>query len=178
MKKPPEYSLVVFPTPTQIAQIASYKQLLKERIKWFNSVDSAAHITIIQFTDDLELALYIDRVRKFCKTSMPQNVTFNSLGEFENAGTLYIAPDENSKLYLDSLITNLHTFLGLPIQKDNVNAHISIGRKIYGERLKAAREFFKNIDIRFQFDCDAIHVRKFNGKQYGDIIEKISFGTS
>ncbi|MEO5776736.1 MAG: 2'-5' RNA ligase family protein [Flavobacterium sp.] len=176
MKPTPQFSLVIFPTPEQSALINSWKQLLKNKIKWFNSADSAAHITVIQFENEMELSLYIDAVRECCKTFLSQKVTFNSLGSFENAGTFFIAPDALSKIYLDTLIIDMLKFLGFKVNANNVNSHMSIARKIYGERMITAFELFKPIDVAFQFNCDALHVRKFDGKQYSDIIEKIPFG--
>lgn len=176
MKSPAEFSLVVFPTLEQAEIIKSYKQFLKSKIGWFNSVDSAAHITIIELKNNLEFSLYIDSVREFCKTIRPENVNFNSWGKFEYAGAFYLAPDTPSKKILDSLIVDVHAFLGFPIEENKVNAHISIGRKLFGEKLKIAEETFKEIQPSFIFSCDALHVRKFDGRQYSEIIEKIPFG--
>ncbi|MES2412099.1 MAG: 2'-5' RNA ligase family protein [Bacteroidota bacterium] len=175
MKQIPQYSLVIFPTPEQSEIIKSWKQLLRSKIKWFNSVDSAAHITVIQFENEMELSLYINTIREFCQNFQSQRVTFDSLGKFENAGTFYICPDADSKIYLDNLIINIYQFLGFKIDPKNVNSHMSIARKIYGERMTIAFEIFKLINVSFQFDCDALHVRKFNGKQYADIVEIIPF---
>lgn len=175
MKIPAEYSIVVFPTPEQSELVKSYKQLLKSKIGWFGSVDSAAHITLIELKNDLELSLYIDTIREFCKTLVPKEVTFNSWDKFEHAGALYIAPDSDSKFYLDTLIINLNEYLGFKIDNANVNSHMSIGRKIFGDRMETAEELFKNIEMNIKFNCDTIWIRKFNGKQYADIVEKITF---
>ena len=79
------------------------------------------------------------------------------------------------KLYLDNLIVAIHKFIDFKINPENINAHMSIGRKLYGEKMKTCENLFKNIDVNLQFCCDALYVRKFNGKQYADIIEKILF---
>ena len=178
MKHIPLYSLVLFPPSEQSATVKSYKQLLRNAIGWFSSANSAGHITIIQFKNDLELSLYINQVREFCKTVVIQNVTLNVFGTFENSGAFYIAPDTTSKLYLDSLILSMHEFLGFKIDQENVNAHMSIGRKLFGDNMKTTKELFNAIRVNLQFPCDALYVRKFNEdtQQYSDIVEKITFG--
>lgn len=177
MKEVPLYSLVIFPSQEQMDQIRSYKQLLKDRIGWYNSVDSVAHITIIQFRNDLEFSLFIDQVRDFCKVFSPQNAVFNSWGKFDYSGTFYLAPDPLTKNYLDSLIIDLHGFLNFPIDKTQINAHISIGRKLFNGKLQLAEELFNNTIPNSIFTCDALYVRKFDGRQYSEIIEKISFAS-
>lgn len=178
MRHIPEYSLVIFPTKEQSYLIKSYKQLLKEHIGWFGSANAAAHITVIQFSSEMEFELYIDKIREYCRNIIPQNVRFNSLGCFDRAGAFFIAPDEASKIYLDKIIVNIHEFLGFKIDNEQVNAHMSIARKLYNGKLQDAFELFKNMNVEFQFNCNALYVRKFNvqTKQYSDIVEKINFG--
>jgi hypothetical protein len=68
------YSLVIFPNSEQSTLIKSYKQLLKNHIKWFGSANAAAHITVINFENELSLQLHLDQIREFCKTVNPQKV--------------------------------------------------------------------------------------------------------
>ncbi|MFN3754134.1 2'-5' RNA ligase family protein [Flavobacterium sp.] len=176
MKQIPLFSLVIFPSPEQIELVKSYKQLLKSHIGWFGSVNSKAHITVIQFDNEMLLTLYIDQVREFCKTIVPQNVTLNTWNHFVNPHTFFIGPDKPSQLYLDKLIIDLHEHLGFKVS--NTNSHMSIARKLDPEKIRIAYELFSNTEINFEFNCDAFYLRKFNDqtKQYSDIIEKISFG--
>ncbi|MCF6132458.1 2'-5' RNA ligase family protein [Flavobacterium wongokense] len=178
MKEIPLYSLVIFPNHPQSDLVKSYKQLLKNKIGWFGSANAAAHITVIQFSNEMEFQLYIAQIREYCKSIVPQNVRLNSLGSFDQSGAFFIAPDEVSKSYLDNIIINIHEFLGFKIDKKNANAHMSIARQLHGDKMKVAFELFKTIAIDLQFNCDSIYVRKFNEqtKQYSDIVEKISFG--
>ncbi|MGC4039746.1 MAG: 2'-5' RNA ligase family protein [Flavobacterium sp.] len=177
MKPIPQYSLVIFPPEGQLDLVKSYKQLLKDHIGWFGSANAAAHITIIQFSNEMEFQLYIAQIRECCKNIISQKVTFNSFANFEQSGAFFIAPDDASKTYLDNIIIAIHEFLGFKIDKQNVNAHMSIGRKLYGEKMKAAFALFKTFNIDLQFHCKALYVRKFNQqtKQYSDIVEKIHF---
>lgn len=174
MQSIPLYSLVIFPNEAQKLLIKDYKQLLKTRIGWFGSANAAAHITVVNFENDIALALHIDQIREYCKNSTPQIITFNSWDSFGEK-TFFIAPDEQSKTYLNTLISNLHHNLGF--KNTTVNAHLTIARGLDHERMNTAKSTFYVIDVNFEFDCDAIFVRKFNHhtKQYTDIIEKILF---
>lgn len=175
MKKIPLYSLVIFPNSEQSTLIKSYKQLLKNHIKRFGSVNSMAHITVINFENELSLQLYIDRIREFCKTAIQQKVTLNSWGSFGEK-TFFIKPDETSQQYLDNLIIDLHLYLGF--KANNIHAHLSIARGLDAEKMKTAYELFRNTPINLQFNCDSFYLRRFNNQtqQYSDILEKIDFG--
>jgi hypothetical protein len=174
MKQIPQFSLVIFPTQEQSELVKSYKQLLKSKIGWFGSVNAGAHITIINFDDEFSLNLHLEKIREFCRTAIPKNVVLNKWNSFGDR-TFFIAPEENSKLYLDTLIKELHLYLGFK-PKDS-HAHLSIARGLDPNKMEAAYELFKNIEVSLKFNCDALYLRKFNEetKQYSDIAEKISF---
>ena len=171
----PLYSLVIFPNSEQSTLIKSYKQLLKNHIKWFGSANAAAHITVINFENELSLQLHLDRIREFCKTAIQQKVTLNAWDSFEES-TFFIAPDQPSKHYLDNLIIDLHRYLGFKIK--NAHAHLSIARGLDAKKMKTAYELFRNTPINIQFICDSFYLRRFNEQtqQYSDIKEKIDFG--
>ncbi len=170
----PLFSIVIFPNEDQIHQVKGYKQLLKSKIGWFGSANSAAHITVINFENEFTLALYIEQIRKYCKTITSQKVIFNSWGTFGEK-TFFIAPDEQSKIYLNALISQLHLFLGFKIS--NSNPHLTIARGLDAKKMTTAKTIFSNTEVNFEFNCDAIYIRKFNQqtKQYTDIVEKIHF---
>ena len=174
MKNIPLYSLVIFPNSEQLALIKSYKQLLKNHIRWFKSVNAAAHITVIQFENELSLQLHLDRIREFCKTAISQKVTLNAWDSFGES-TFFITPDQTSQQYLDNLIINLHHYLGFKAK--NVHAHLTIGRKLDAEKMKIAFELFRNTQINLQFNCDSFYLRRFNEQtqHYSDIVEKVDF---
>jgi hypothetical protein len=175
MKRIPLYSLVIFPNPEQSTLIKSYKQLHKEHIKKFGSANAAAHITVINFENELSLQLHLDRIREFCKTAIPQNVTLNAWDSFGES-TFFIAPDETSQQYLDNLIIDLHLYLGFKMK--NAHAHLSIARGLDAKKMKTAYELFRNTPINLQFNCDSFYLRKFNDQtqQYSDIVEKLISG--
>jgi 2'-5' RNA ligase len=179
-KQTPLYSVVIFPSPEIIEEIKALKQLLKQNIGWFNSCNSLAHITIAELKTEMDYLMYIDQIKDFCKTLTPQNIQFNSFSEFENSGTFYIAPNDNSKIYLDNIIIDIHYLLNYKIYKENINSHITIARKIFDSKMNLTKELFNKTTINLNFKFDALYVRKFNfeKKQYSEIIEKIPFQKS
>lgn len=168
----PLFSLVIFPTEDQILQVKEYKQQLKNKIGWFGSAHAAAHITVINFENELTLCLYLDQIRNYCKTVAPQKVLFNTWLSFGDK-TFFIAPDEKSKIYLNQFIKNLHQHIGF--NTSQINAHLTIARGLDAEKMQIAKSIFETTDVHLEFDCSAIYVRKFNSqtKQYTDIVEKI-----
>ena len=174
MKQIPKYSLVIFPTSEQKDLVKALKKSLKTEIEWFGSANSEAHITIINLESELALELYINQIKEFCKTITPQKVKFNSFTSFGNH-TFYISPDEESQLYLNKIIINLHKYIGFDIK--NAQAHMTIARGLDEERMKKAKQQFISTIVNFEFICNCIYVRRFNEqtKQYSDIIEKINF---
>ena len=176
MKQIPQYSLVIFPTQEQLDLVKSYKQLLKNHIGWFGSANAAAHITVINFDNEVMLSLYLDQIREFCKTVIPQNVTFDHWDSFGER-TFFIAPDSASQQYLEKIIIDLHQYLGF--KTNQAHAHMSIARGLDAAKMKTAYELLGITQINFQFNCDAIYVRQFNEqtKQYSDIVEKIVLKT-
>ena len=174
MKPIPLYSLVIFPTIEQQYIIKSFKKSLKDSISWFGSANSDAHITIINLENELTFGLYINQIKEFCKTIIPQKVRFNSFSSFAHH-TFFISPDEKYQLYLNNIIIDIHKSIGFDIK--NAHAHMTIARGLDNERMKKAQEQFRTTEINFEFVCDSIHVRKFNEKtkQYSDIVETIYF---
>ena len=174
MKAIPLYSLVIFPTTEQQNLIKTYKKSLKDIIGWFGSANSDAHITIINLENELTLGLYINQIKDFCKTIIPQKVRFDSLDSFGHH-TFFISPDEKSQLYLNNIIIDIHKSIDFDIK--NTHAHMTIARGLDSEKMKKAQEQFNTTEINFEFICDSLHIRKFNQKtkQYSDIIETIYF---
>ncbi len=174
MKTIPLYSLVIFPTAEQQYLIKSFKKSLKDKIGWFGSANSDAHITIINLENELALNLHLNQIKDFCKTIIPQKVKFNSLDSFAYH-TFFISPNEKSQRYLNNIIINLHKSIGFDIK--NAHAHMTIARGLDAERMEKAQELFSTTEISLEFICDSIHIRKFNEetKQYSDILEIIHF---
>ena len=90
------YSLVIFPYLEQQNLVKLFKKSLKTEIGWFGSFNSEAHITIMNLESELALGLYLNQIKDFCKTIIPQKVNFNSFNYFGNH-TFFISPDEESQ---------------------------------------------------------------------------------
>ena len=168
------YSLVIFPNLEQQNLVKSFKKSLKTEIGWFGSFNSEPHITIINLESELAYKLYINQIKDFCKTIIPQKVNFNSFNYFGNH-TFFISPDEESQLYLNKIIIDLHKNIGFQIK--NAHAHMTIARGLDEEKMKKTQQQFSSTIVNFEFICNCICVRRFNEqtKQYSDIIEKINF---
>lgn len=171
----PLFSLVIFPNSEQSTLIKSYKKLLQNHIGWFGSANATAHITVINFEDELSLLVHLEKIREFCKTVVTQKVTLNAWDSFGEK-TFFITPDQTSQQYLNNLIIDLHQYLGFKIK--NAHAHLSIARGLDAKKMKTAYELFRNTQINLQFNCDSFYLRRFNEqtKQYSDVLEKIDFG--
>ena len=65
---------MIFPTIEQQFLIKLIKKILKDNIHWFGSVNSDAHTTIISLENELTLGLYINQIKDFCKTIIPQKL--------------------------------------------------------------------------------------------------------
>lgn len=174
MKQIPKYSLVIFPTLEQMNKVKSFKKSLKAEIGSFGSSNSEAHITIINLESELAFGLYINLIKDFCKTIIPQKVKFTSFSFFHHH-TFFISPDGTSLIYLNSIITKLHQYIGFEVK--NVHAHMTIARGLDVERMKKAQNQFIDTEINFEFICDCLYIRRFNQKkqQYSDVIGKIDF---
>lgn len=148
--------------------------MLKNHIGRFGSVNVAAHITVINFENELSLQLHLDRIREFCKTAISQKVTLSTWDSFGER-TFFISPDQTSQQYLDNLIIDLHLYLGFKI--NNAHAHLSIARGLDAKKMEMANELFRNTPINLEFNCDSFYLRRFNDQtqQYSDIVEKIDF---
>lgn len=154
------YSVVIYPEAKMIDQVADLKTQLANRIGWYASSNSIAHITVNEFmADQYELAFYIKQIEKFCYTQKQQEVGFDqlSLSKFSHAAVLL--PDESSKPYLKDLLRRLRKQLKTSYTIHGSSAHISIGRKLSSMQLDHAENLFSSINLRF--NCDTVALRKF-----------------
>jgi hypothetical protein len=170
----PEYSLVIFPNPEQIALVKEFKQKLRAQIGWFGSFNANAHITVRNFEDDEQLAKYLKKIKAFAQTQSLQVVNFRGYDHFGDK-TFFIAPDAGSQEYLDNLIKDFHQYLEL--EPGDIHAHISIARGLDESKMEQAKSIFQHIPVKFSFLCDALYLRKFSQetKQYSEIAAKFPF---
>lgn len=87
----------------------------------------------------MTLGLYINQIRDFCKTIIPQKVRFDSLDSFSHQ-TFFISPDEKLQLYLNNIIIDMHKSIGFDIK--NTHAHMTVARGLDSEKIKKVQEQF------------------------------------
>lgn len=169
IKDYPEYSLVFIPPQYIVMEVDNYKILVKEEIGKYGSDGSIAHISIFGFdADEIQLQSITSEITAFCKTVFAKDVAFISIKKFGNQ-TLYLDPSKDSKKYLNKIIRDFHTFIGVKFQ--NINAHMSIARDLDAEKMEKSFNLFKGYEVNLLFYCDTIVLRKFNKTigEYSDI---------
>ncbi|UGS22904.1 2'-5' RNA ligase family protein [Flavobacterium channae] len=169
-----KYSIVFHPSDAVIETVKELKQQLSDKIGWFPSKNSLAHITICEFDYDSDSYMKIaERLSNFAQYKKPFDVTFNSFNNYTN-GAFFIAPEQESKLLLAEIMKEIPKIIQFPVTHKSSNPHISIGRQLKPEQLKTAYNLVSTIQL--QFVCSGITIRKFNTerKQY-DILETIPF---
>ena len=169
-----KYSVVFHPSETVIKAVKELKEQLSNKIGWFPSKNSLAHITICEF--DYELATYENiksRITAYCRYQNRFDVTFNSFENFTN-GAFFIAPDIESKTKMAEIMKEIPKQIQFPVSHKSSEPHISIGRQLNVNQIKEAYNMFQEINLNFI--CDGITIRIFNPdrKQY-DVLETIPF---
>ena len=175
MKKYPEYLLAVMPNEEIILLVKKWKQLLRNEIGDFGSDDSLAHITIMGFDIDVfPLQYWLNEIAVFCNNCPSRKISF---GTFKPLGlsTFQVAPDQSSKKYLNSIILNIHKHFRIYVK--DVNAHLTIARRLNQTEMKYAVKLFENLIADFDFICDGFVLRKFNKSigEYSDFIAEFKF---
>lgn len=170
----PEYSLVIRPPSDIIEHVAQLKKQLRSEIGWFGSANAQAHLTVFNFdaTPD-ELIIWNKNIRQFCSTIAQRNVVFDHFDAFVPR-TFFIAPNEDSTIYLNNIIAGFSRLIG---EKPQAHAHISVARNLKNGQLAQARGLFEHTSVHFEFACEGLTLRRFDYelKQYLHIMEKFPF---
>jgi len=158
-----KYSLAIYPSEPVIELIKSMKLDLAKEVGWFHSKNSAAHITICNFTaSDEEMDAIKNQLNKLCEPIKPIEVRLNGFGSYPN-GAFFIAPDEISIGLLVPIMNRFNESLHLKNMQINSDPHISIARRLSPHKLERAQKLFTKIDVTFL--CDHVVLRKFDDKQ-------------
>jgi 2'-5' RNA ligase len=176
MKK--KYSVAIYPPQDVIDSIKTMKESLKNKIGWYNSCNSIAHITICEFEiEESQINIYKSKIFKVCDTFYPFQVFLNDFGAYENNGAFFIAPIEDSEQKLKPIMKKVQdTLKSLNLKKSN-NPHISIGRRLTPENLKIASQLFTTIDMEFL--CQQIVLRELDPiKKQFFVIDTFNFGSN
>ena len=160
------YSLVIVPSLEGIEYVTKLKDELFNVIKWYNSRNSKAHLTIVEFTakeDDLNEI--IENIKEIASHEKPLHLKFNGVGNYSN-GAVFLKPHGETKITLTALMIRIQKELAIKKSYNSKDPHISIGRKLSSENVEKALKIFK--DVNLDFDCENLVLRKFNfeKKQY------------
>lgn len=171
----PEYIIAICPNAEVVKEVAALKQQLYDGINhWFSSYKSLAHITIEPFeADEKALAWRRERWIAFASAQHNQRLTFNSFNWFNEARTIFVAPDEASALWLKT-IGDAYSESVAPLIR--FSPHLTIGKGIKPHLFERAKQVFAGKPVKISFNCTGIALRKFNPvrRQY-DIIERFYF---
>ena len=168
------YSLAFIPDAPIIEKVKTMKLNLADKIGWFNSKNSLAHITICEFTlNESTWEQMEKKISATIATFTPFNVELNGFNHYPN-GAFYITPGIESKKVLKEIMKSVTTSVPVKNQHKSSDPHLSIARRLNPEQLKKATQMFTS--IHESFICDAIYLRRFNAeiKQF-DVIKSYPF---
>ena len=154
------YSLAISPPDAIISSVRSMKEQLAEKVGWFHSKNSMAHITINEFmATDTEIETIKKQLTSICDSLKPMAVYFDKYDTYPN-GAFFMAPDEDSKNGLKAIMKQIHQSLRVKTLFKSNEPHMSIARKLKPEAIAAAHRLFTATDLNFL--CDNLVLRRFN----------------
>lgn len=173
-----KYSVVFHPSEDGIEIIKKLKLELFNRIGWYGSCNSVAHITIGGFkANENQLAKYIQKLFKIADTLTPVQIYLDHFDAYEESRAFFISPSENSKADLKPMMKKIQEALLISSKDRSDDPHISIGRNLTPENIQIARDLFTTINMEFL--CDAIILREFDPiKRQYFILETFPFGSN
>jgi 2'-5' RNA ligase len=169
---------VVFYSKTLVEPVKKLKDILRSKIKWYNSCNSEAHITICEFTIDESLLDSIkQKLSQISDTFTPFPLSLDHFDSFPNSGAFFIGTTKDSGKNLVPIMKKIHETLKFLKLKKSDNPHLSIGRRLTPENLKIASELFTAVNL--QFECNEIVLREFDPvvKQFF-VIDAFPFGSN
>lgn len=156
--------------------VTRFKKELEDKIGWYHSVNSKAHITFLEFVNrGVKLESIEKYLLEFCSHLSAFEIQLNRIGPYQKAFCLF--PDDSSKRILVPIMKQFQK--GKPFQPDgkSTDPHMSIGRQLTHENMNEAVELFSNRIFDVKFVCDNLSIRKFNPEigQY-EIYKRFEFG--
>ncbi|MCV9928563.1 2'-5' RNA ligase family protein [Flavobacterium sp. LS1R49] len=171
------YSVAIYPPELIITLVKSMKEQLANEIKWFNSKNSVAHITICEFkVSDTEIEIIKKKLSRLCDALEPVEVHLEKFDSYPN-GAFFITPNEISKSKLKPIMKRIQQSLAIRNMKKSDDPHISIARRLPPENIVIANQMFTSININFI--CNSIVLRQFDEviKQFS-VIDTFKFNSN
>ena len=155
-----KYSIAFYTSETIIVLVKAMKEKLFEKVRWFNSKNSVAHITICEFiATDAAIEIIKNKLNLLCDTFEPFEVYLNGFDSYSN-GAFVITPNEDSKIKLKVIMKKVTKSLRSIKTKKSSAPHISIARKLKPDNLEIAKHLFTAVNTSFL--CDTIVLREYN----------------
>jgi 2'-5' RNA ligase len=155
-----KYSIAFYTSETIIVLVKAMKKKLFEKVRWFNSKNSVAHITICEFiATDAAIEIIKNKLNLLCETFEPFEVYLNGFDSYSN-GSFVITPNEDSKIKLKVIMKKVTKSLRSIKTKKSSAPHISIARKLKPDNLEIAKHLFTTVNTSFL--CDTIVLREYN----------------
>lgn len=173
----PHYSVAICPPKDFTDLVKAMKLELAERIGWFNSKNSEAHVTLNTFiADEAELLIWKNYLTDFCSSADPFEIRLVETGSYAN-GAFYLAPDHESTENLVQLMKHFHHDAPLKPKTESRDPHLSIARQLSREQLAEANELFGDKQFDLKFMCDNLAIRQFETKKKQYFVEsRFMFG--
>ncbi|MBG6188363.1 2'-5' RNA ligase family protein [Flavobacterium sp. CAN_S2] len=155
-----KYSIAFYTSETIIVLVKAMKEKLFEKVRWFNSKNSVAHITICEFiATDTAIEIIKNKLKLLCDTFEPFEVYLNGFDSYSN-GAFVITPNEDSKIKLKVIMKKVTKSLRSIKTKKSSAPHISIARKLKPDNFEIAKHLFTTVNTSFL--CDTIVLREYN----------------
>ncbi|SFI99207.1 2'-5' RNA ligase family protein [Myroides guanonis] len=164
-----KYSIVFQPNENLVELVRAMKLELAEEIGWYNSKNSLAHISIVEFKAQVdEISRIHKQITRCSERFKPVTIHFQSFGTYPN-GALYLEVDTKSKEILKEYSLQLIEEFQIKLLEKSNDPHLSIARKLDEKKIEKALKLFSTPHITSEITN--ISLRKFNPikKQY-DII--------
>ncbi len=163
-----DYLLVITPSEEIISAVRGFKSLSKEKIGFYHSFSSKAHITINHYFDKNAL-FFNDRIpiyRSMAGRIDTFEIKINGFGYFENQGvyTIYAKVDLNQ--IITTRFRNLKKVFGTNVPQ---TPHITIARGLSANQFEVLWLEFKHKKFECCFYADEIVVLKTPNRRLYDL---------
>jgi 2'-5' RNA ligase len=164
-----QYSIAICLQSVSADYVGSMKVELGNIIGNYGSIYSCGHITFNSF-EGYFTKNQIDRIKinleRFCNSKAPVQIRFANLSSYfnrlTNKRTLFLAPDEPSKIILKDLMKLFRRDFKIYHAINIIEPHLTIARNLNHEDFDKAMKLFEGRVINLEFLCSSLCLRKFN----------------